>query len=371
MRSPHLALSTLLLPALALLGGCRVRVSQAAENAPTAASPDAGSPDAAVRASSGPSHAWIDPSPHLSEDVDLDGLHLNYLDWGGIGPALVMIHGLGGNPHIFDDLAPLLREHLHVLAYARRGHGDSDGPAKGPYDLKTLVADLGRLLDHLNIGRAHLLGLSTGGNEITRFAAEAPDRVGKLVYLDAAYDWSDPTFLAEFGKMVAANSAEKSDLLSLDAYRAWFSDVWLGRRQPWTSGLDAYVRDRVRIGEDGRIAPRMPGPVQKASFEALSGAPQAYARVHAPALALYAATFFPVDSPNPGRAWLARDFERRVAAPWRAASEARARRELGGVTVRRLDGTTHVSIGVHDVEALAAVIEEFLADDQVGDAAAP
>ena len=41
------------------------------------------------------------------------------------------------------------------------------------------------------------------------------------------------------------------------------------------------------------------------------------------------------------------------------------------MTVRHLDGTTHVSIGVHDVEALAAVIDEFLANDQIGDAAAP
>ena len=157
MRSARRALWTLLLPALALLGGCRTRASQAAELAP----------DAAPVPPLKPSDGWVDGSPHLSEAVDLDGMHLNYLDWGGIGPALVMIHGLGGNPHIFDELAPLLRDHLHVLAYASRGHGDSDAPAKGPYDLKALVGDLVRLLDHLRIERANLLGWSTGGNELT------------------------------------------------------------------------------------------------------------------------------------------------------------------------------------------------------------
>ena len=79
MRSPRIALSMLLLPALALLGGCRVRASQAAEIAPDAAAPDPSS-SASSSASSSPSRAWIDPSPHLSEDVDLDGMHLNYLD---------------------------------------------------------------------------------------------------------------------------------------------------------------------------------------------------------------------------------------------------------------------------------------------------
>jgi pimeloyl-ACP methyl ester carboxylesterase len=161
-----LALFPLLLPVLAA-GGCRARMVQAAEEptAPTAA-------------------GWVDASPHLSESVDIDGVRINYLDWGGIGPALVMIHGLGGNPHIFDDLAPLLRDHLHVIAYALRGHGDSDAPPKGPYDLKALVGDLGHFLDRLRIDRAHLLAWSTSADQATSFASRSPERVGKVVYLE-------------------------------------------------------------------------------------------------------------------------------------------------------------------------------------------
>jgi pimeloyl-ACP methyl ester carboxylesterase len=325
---------------LALAPGCRLQVSQAAE-APA------------------PAPTWVDGSPHLSESVDLDGVRLNYLDWGGVGPALVLVHGLGSNPHVFDDLAPLLRGRMHVLAYARRGHGDSDAPPNGPHDAKALVGDLGKLLDKLHVTRAYLLGWSTAGDELTRFAAAWPDRVSKLVYLDAAYDWSDPTFLAELPKMMAANGAEQGDLASLEAYRRWFADTWLGR-QPWTPGLEAALRDRTRVGPDGRVAPRMPGPVQKLSFAALSAPSPSYAAVRASVLALYAASFFPTDSANPGRAWLARDFEDRVAGPWRAASIARLRRELPGATVQQLAGTSHTSIGVHDVRALAGAIDTFL-----------
>jgi pimeloyl-ACP methyl ester carboxylesterase len=347
VSAPRLApLALLLLPALA--SGCRARSSLAAELPPTTPA------DAAA-----PTTDWVDPSPHLARSVELAGVHLATLDWGGAGPALVLVHGLGGNPHVFDDLAPLLRAHFHVLAFAVRGQGDSDAPPKGPYDLDSVVADLGRLLDSLKIERAHLLAWSTAGAHITRFAAVAPARVGKLVYLDAAYDWSDPTFLSELKKMVTANAADLTDLVSLDAYRDWFEETWLGR-QAWTPGLEAFLRDRVRVSGDGHVALRTPALVQRQLFAGLSGPPPAYARLQAPALALYASTFFPVDSPNPGRAFLARDFEDRVAAPWRARSLARARRELGSIIVRRLDGATHTSIGVRDVAALAATIDEFL-----------
>ena len=111
-----------------------------------------------------------------------------------------MIHGLGDDPHVFDDLAARLRDKFHVVAYARRGHGRSSAPPEGPYDLDTLVEDLRQFMDRRGIARASLLGWSMGGNEITAFAGRYPARVDKLVYLESAYDWSDPTFLAAFGQ---------------------------------------------------------------------------------------------------------------------------------------------------------------------------
>src|ERR1700757_5086068 len=138
------------------------------------------------------SDVWSDESPHRSEYATVNGVRLNYLDWGGVGPPLVLIHGLTDSPHIFDDFAPLLRDRVHVIAYARRGHASSDAPSNGPYDLATLVDDLRQLLDHLGIARTSMLGWSLGGNEITEFAAKYPGRVDKLVYLEAGYDWSYP-----------------------------------------------------------------------------------------------------------------------------------------------------------------------------------
>ena len=109
---------------------------------------------------------------------------------------LILLHGSGDNPHVFDDLAPAFTDRFHVIAYARRGHGRSE--ARPPYDTATLTEDLRGLMDALGISKASLVGWSLGGNEITAMAALHPDRVDKLVYLDAAYDWADPDYKAAF-----------------------------------------------------------------------------------------------------------------------------------------------------------------------------
>lgn len=342
-----------LLLSLALLGGaCRSKASQAADDPARAAL----------------AH-FVDASPHLAEDAEINDLRINYLDWGGSGPALVMVHGFGDNPHVFDDLAPLLKPRLHVLAYARRGHGDSDSPPR-PYDLRTLTSDLRRFLDALRIERAHLLGWSTGGNEITRFATLAPERVGKLVYLEDGYDWSNPAFLPALGKMLAASAPDDADRSSLEAYRHWYEDAWLGEA-PWTAGLEAMLRNSIRLGPDGRVSSRMKGAVADQIFASLAEPPRDYTRVHAPVLALYSTTFFPNDPIKLARARAARDFEEHFAAPFRRASMERARRELGDVTVRQVAGTTHMSIGVRDVETLAATIGDFLTAPPAGAHEAP
>ncbi len=108
-----------------------------------------------------PSVNYTDTSPHKSDFAQVNGIKLNYLDWGGDGPPLVMIHGIGDDPHVFDDLASLLRDRFRIVAYARRGHGLSD--STGPYDANTLVEDLRQLLDSLGIQRMTLVGWSMGG----------------------------------------------------------------------------------------------------------------------------------------------------------------------------------------------------------------
>jgi pimeloyl-ACP methyl ester carboxylesterase len=302
---------------------------------------------------------WSDASPHQSRFAQGDDVRLNFLDWGGNGAPLVLIHGIANSPHIFDDLAPLLRDSFRVLAYARRGHGQSDAPS-GRYDSEALVGDLRCLLDDLGIGRANLLGWSMGGNEITEFAGRYPERVDKLVYLDGGYDWSDPAFFKPFTDVLVTNSPRPQTLRSFDNLRSWYHAAWVGRAVRWTPALEAFLRDAVRIAPNGRVDPIPSIEVLTALMTTLGEWRRDYTKVRAPALAIYATSFFPVDRTDAELVKKLRDFEGRVVDPFRQASIARIRRELPNVQVVELDGRSHMSIGVIELEALAAAIKRFL-----------
>ena len=304
-----------------------------------------------------PSATWTDDSPHRSGFVVANGVRLHYLDWGGEGEPLVLIHGLGDSPHLFDDLAPLLTDRFRVVAYARRGHGDSDAPA-GPYDLATLVEDLRQLLDELGIERASFLGWSMGGNEITRFASLYPERVAGLVYLDAGYELSDPAFLHEAISALGVVAPDASDLANLQAYRDYCRAAMFGET-PWTTGLEAFARDTTTLGSDGSVAPRMSESVETALFESVAGAPRDYTSIRAPVLALYASSFFPAVPREPKQTKAIEDFERRVMDPFRRENMERVHRELHA-QVEQIPDVTHMSIGVHQATALAQTIGSFL-----------
>ena len=56
-----------------------------------------------------------------------NGVQLDYLDWRGTGPNLILIHGLGDNPHVFDDLIPALGGPSRIVAYVERLVAEAEG----------------------------------------------------------------------------------------------------------------------------------------------------------------------------------------------------------------------------------------------------
>jgi non-heme chloroperoxidase len=122
-----------------------------------------------------------------SEFANVNGIRLHYLDWGGNGPALIFLTGMGCSAYIFNKFAPRFTDRFRVLALTRRGQSDSDIPETG-YDADTLTEDIRRFMDHLGVEAAVLAGHSLAGVELTHFAATYPTRVKKLVYLDALDD---------------------------------------------------------------------------------------------------------------------------------------------------------------------------------------
>jgi 2-succinyl-6-hydroxy-2,4-cyclohexadiene-1-carboxylate synthase len=117
--------------------------------------------------------------------LPLEGGHLSWT-CAGSGAPIVLLHGFALDRRMWDEVAAVVAGERTVVTYDLRGFG-----ASAPMDLHigyTHTADLLRLLDHLGIGRAVVVGFSFGGEVAVRVAQEAPDRVRHLVLVDAVVE---------------------------------------------------------------------------------------------------------------------------------------------------------------------------------------
>ena len=133
---------------------------------------------------------------------DSNGVRIHYSD-DGDGDTVVLLHGLLGNAQQWQGVATaLLDAGYRVVAIDARGHGQSDKPLEaGQYGV-AMVEDVGRLLDHLELNRVHLVGYSMGGLITNRFRAEHPERLmsatmGGFGWINAGSPLADTTGLAD------------------------------------------------------------------------------------------------------------------------------------------------------------------------------
>ena len=117
--------------------------------------------------------------------LNVDGLKLHAQTLGE-GPSLVMVHGLLiGNLSSWFLAAGRLSGERRVVLYDLRGHGKSDVPESG-YGLASLAADLEGLARQLvPDGRFDLAGYSYGALVALRFALARPERVQRLILVEA------------------------------------------------------------------------------------------------------------------------------------------------------------------------------------------
>jgi pimeloyl-ACP methyl ester carboxylesterase len=301
--------------------------------------------------------AWSDSASHTERFVETSGVRLHVLDWGGTGPGLILVHGYGDSPHAYDDLAPLLTTRFHVVAYARRGHGKSTGGDS--YSNATLAADLIAVMDTLGIPKASLAGWSMGGNEITAAAGLYPNRVEKIVYLDAGYDWSDSAFGGSLGDLPITLDPPVEARANLDAYKAWWMSTW------WPGGeagrVEAYLRDISGLAADGSLHPVPDSATAARAFGALLTEHREYRRVKVPALAIYSELFLSQPGKDSAATAAIKAWETRHMVPFRAASQARMRRELRGVEIVTVPGSHATSLFVSR-DSVAALMTRFLGD---------
>ncbi|WP_123533406.1 alpha/beta fold hydrolase [Halosimplex salinum] len=107
-----------------------------------------------------------------------------YYERRGEGPPVVFVHGAIVDHSQWDPQVDVLSDDYETIAYDVRGHGRTGGSPRGRYSVDLFADDLGALLDALDVERAVICGLSTGGCIAQVFAARHPDRVAGLVLAD-------------------------------------------------------------------------------------------------------------------------------------------------------------------------------------------
>jgi len=108
-----------------------------------------------------------------------------YYEVEGVGLPVVLVHGHALDARMWDDQMPALADVARVVRYDARGFGRSTRDADTAYSHDD---DLWRLLDHLGIDQAVLVGMSMGGRTVVEATLAAPERVLALVLLDALVD---------------------------------------------------------------------------------------------------------------------------------------------------------------------------------------
>lgn len=132
--------------------------------------------------------AAVESLPRQSFVETAPGVRVEVVEWGGTGPALLLLAGATHSAWVYEDLAPHFTDQRTVFGMTRRRHGHSDAPAED-FGMPDLVSDIVAVLDAFSIEKADIIGHSFGGAELTYLALAHPERIRKAVYLDGGWDF--------------------------------------------------------------------------------------------------------------------------------------------------------------------------------------
>lgn len=125
--------------------------------------------------------------PENSRFADVDGLHVHYQEFGERhNPPMILIHGYTASTYVWHTVAPAFAEKgFHVIAADLIGFGYSSKPGWFDYTIGSQARVVSRLMNRLGVGRATVVGSSYGGAVAATLALDYPERVEKLVLVDA------------------------------------------------------------------------------------------------------------------------------------------------------------------------------------------
>ena len=147
-----------------------------------------------------------------------------YYSETGSGKPVVFLHGNAVSSRMFEFLLPLYENNFHVILIDFLGHGRSDRLEEFPADLWMEEAkQTVKLLEHLNLGKVHLVGTSGGAWVAINAALECPDLVGRVV----ADSFDGRTLAERFSEnLVRERTSARQDELAVGFYQWCLGHDW-------------------------------------------------------------------------------------------------------------------------------------------------
>jgi pimeloyl-ACP methyl ester carboxylesterase len=191
-----------------------------------------------------------------SHFVNVGAVNFHYVDWGGSGTPIVLLHGLASTVHIWDLVAPALTAHGHVIALDQRGHGLTSQPPTG-YDFGSIAADLANFVQAIDLREKFLLvGHSWGAHVALYFAHTYADLVRGVALVDGGVmdlktQW--PTW------EIAEKAMTPPPLIgkTLPEIQTSIKEQWLG--DAWTPATGAAALSVYKVADDGFVYRRLAG----------------------------------------------------------------------------------------------------------------
>lgn len=153
----------------------------------------------------------------------IEGFDIVYLDSGGTGEPLVLIHGFASDKDSWNRVARTLSKHFRIIAPDMPGFGESSGPIGAHYTIEEQSARLHEFIAKLGLTHVHIGGLSMGGFIAARYAITYPNEVGSLWLIDNAGVYTAPP--SELRANIASGKGNALIVKSTDDFRAMMNLV--------------------------------------------------------------------------------------------------------------------------------------------------
>ena len=281
-------------------------------------------------------------SEPIIQTVKGDGVDIQLAIWEGDGRSILCIHGLTANGRCWDTLAEKLTPRYRLMAMDLRGRGLSGKPPSG-YSIAHHAKDVLSILDDLGLDKITIMGHSLGAIIAMYFGAEHPERVDRLILIDAGGKVSEEQ-MAKFYAGIKPSLDRLGQVFP--SFEAYLEPLKLAPfNKSWSHALETYYQYEIEEVEGGVRSRVHPEHIQEEILNnAVLDVTQLYPKITAPVLLLRAT-----------EGLLAEDD---YLLPKDAAE--RMVREIPDARCVDLDGTNHYSIVFRENEIRDKALEAFL-----------